>query len=386
MATCAVGRWPSPRLGYNIRGTAPNAQLFSQTIFELNGTATKQSFQTLVDHADEIGAKVHSNSYTPALLKASDGKFHQPNYSLESTSVDMAAWKYRNVTILFAAGNDGEVTTVEGGQIGDYAAAKNSITVGACETSHPITFDKDREPQIKYDINGLWGETNRLATFSNIGPTRNTVASGVSNSRIKPDVVAPGTTIYSAKSTDPNVVFPKGATVNNFSYFGSPPDNDPPDDLYFFRSGTSMATPVVAGCCAVIRNALRSSLHRLATETAISSDMVKAVLINGTTDMTTSPVPQRTDRAIGRAPSGQQGFGVVNLAKSLLCVLSGGNGGVYPMISFVRGSTRAPALRYPSQSCLRLPRRARPWVRWYQNSPLPCATRTTSVAISTGRW
>jgi hypothetical protein len=233
---------------------------------------------------------------------------------------------------------------MEGGQIGDQACAKNCITVGACDTSHPLTFQVDREPQTKYATSGLLGSTNRLATYSSFGPTRNSAISGPGSIRFKPDVVAPGTVVYSAKTTDPGVIYPPGkAPPNNFSYFGDPPDTAP-NDLYIFRSGTSMAAPIVAGCCAVIRAALRRSLPSSATETAISSAMIKAVLINGTTDMTDSPVPQHTDkngnlRVIGRAPSGKQGFGVVNLAKSLLCVpgLAGGNGGVYPMISHVAG-------------------------------------------------
>ena len=79
-------------------------------------------------------------------------------------------------------------------------------------------------------------------------------------------------------------------------------------------TGTSHATALVVGCCAVIRSGLRRSLN----ETLKTSAMVKA-LVNGTYSV--------------KAPSGRQGFGRVDLAKSLRCLPSHPLqcGGVFPM-------------------------------------------------------
>ena len=68
-----------------------------------------------------------------------------------------------------------------------------------------------------------------LVAFSSRGPTL--------DHRIKPDVVAPGTFILSTRSRD---------TAGT----GWATSADP---LYFFEGGTSMATPLVAGCTAVLR-------------------------------------------------------------------------------------------------------------------------------------
>lgn len=78
--------------------------------------------------------------------------------------------------------------------------------------------------------------------------------------RIKPDVVAPGSVIYGARSR------PK------------PPANSPEYETF---SGTSMAAPLVAGCCASIREAI-SKMKALFAEP--SAAFVKALVINGTVD------------------------------------------------------------------------------------------------------
>lgn len=67
-----------------------------------------------------------------------------------------------------------------------------------------------------------------------------------------------------------------------------------------FSSGTSMATPLVAGTCAVLRGALASK----ANLNKPSAALVKALLINGAIDL-------------GR-PQAEQGFGRANLAQALL--------------------------------------------------------------------
>ncbi|HEX7032242.1 MAG TPA: S8 family serine peptidase, partial [Nitrososphaera sp.] len=97
---------------------------------------------------------------------------------------------------------------------------------------------------------GAVDKFNNVADFSSIGPV------GVSPiptdpKNIKPDVVAPGVDIVAAKAS-------------SFEYdgpsYGTKPDL--PADLrkkYTFKSGTSMATPMVSGACALLIQAFRQA-------------------------------------------------------------------------------------------------------------------------------
>ena len=121
--------------------------------------------------------------------------------------------------------------------------------------------------------------------FSSRGPTL--------DGRIKPDVVAPGTFILSTRSTR--------LAPNNFAW-GAYPANH----AYFHMGGTSMATPLVAGCLALIRQHLRATWAIASPSAAL----LKAVLIAGSV------------RLPGQVPSGvqldpAQGFGRVDLDRSL---------------------------------------------------------------------
>ncbi len=140
-----------------------------------------------------------------------------------------------------------------------------------------------------------------LAAFSSRGPTR-------PGNRIKPDVVAPGTTILSARSSH--------TYVGHFQDFWGKSD----DDKWCYEGGTSMATPLVAGCCAVIRGALEDNGTK-----DPSAALIKAVLINGAValkhrDISAPPIAEDV-------PNPNSGFGRVNLKNSLQNVVpSSGKG------------------------------------------------------------
>src|SRR3989338_1286981 len=71
-----------------------------------------------------------------------------------------------------------------------------------------------------------------MAAFSSRGPT--------ADGRIKPEVVAPGTNIVSARSTH------EKATVGWGTY----------GDKYLYMGGTSMATPLSSGALGILRQFL----------------------------------------------------------------------------------------------------------------------------------
>ena len=151
----------------------------------------------------------------------------------------------RTWSICFAAGNDGIDKRRQrrrrrglGGL--SESAAKNAIIVGASESDRP-----DFEPTYgdywpsdfpKPPINDDQQANNPdgMAAFSSRGPTQ--------EGRIKPDVVAPGTCILSTLSR--NVA----SAVRRLRHLERPG--------VLLRHRHQMATPLVAGCCAVLRETL----------------------------------------------------------------------------------------------------------------------------------
>lgn len=99
--------------------------------------------------------------------------------------------------VVVAAGNAGPGSAT----VGSPGAAAKVITVGASDDS------------------------DRMASFSSRGPT--------ADGRVKPDVVAPGVSIVAARAA--------GTSMGR-----------PVDDKYTNAQGTSMATPHVAGLCALL--------------------------------------------------------------------------------------------------------------------------------------
>jgi subtilisin family serine protease len=122
-----------------------------------------------------------------------------------------------------------------------------------------------------------------MAAFSSRGPTQ--------DGRCKPDIVAPGTAILSTKS--------RLATSTGWQA-----SNDP---LYFFDGGTSMATPLVAGCVALVREYLAKTQGR----TNPSAALLKALIINAAHIITGQYVPSE----VGRIPDNSEGFGRVNVGE-----------------------------------------------------------------------
>ena len=172
-------------------------------------------------------------------------------------------------TCFFAAGNAGSgADNGKGGiipSVGMPANAKNVIAVGSIEhrrlaRNYPVVS----EPMTDSD----W----QVANYSSRGPTP--------DGRIKPDIMAPGSYILSIQShdTNPDIVDTPGDGWGwDFAH-----DNVDSGTNYAFSVGTSMATPVSAGCGALLYQWYTNKFDK-----APSPAGMKAMLISGAQSLDT---------------------------------------------------------------------------------------------------
>jgi subtilisin family serine protease len=293
-----------------LAGTAPDAKLYFQSIlgpatltnpFPLSGLPVALS--ALFDPPYLAGARIHSNSW---------GAFATSFYRLSSREVDDFVHEHRDMLIVISAGNDGTTRAplppgqrrsgngfVDWYSLGAPATSKNALTVGASQsditvggfaslTYNAVWPNKFPLGNVSGDIAAqtVSGAPNEIAGFSSRGPA--------DSLQIKPDVVAPGTDIASAKSSL--------APSHHFSgpYAGNA--------LYAHMCGTSMAAPLVSGCAAAVREYfVAERAHQP------SAALLKATLINGTDELGGA----HSTAAPGGFPNGHQGFGRINMQMTL---------------------------------------------------------------------
>ncbi|KAK3635672.1 hypothetical protein LTR22_019099 [Elasticomyces elasticus] len=292
----------SATMGGRIRGAAPRATLIVQSTLDKDmglGGIPADLNDLFRPPYENDEARIHSNSWG---LRMAPGD-RQFSYSTQSLAfeIDQFVWEHPDMVICFSAGNDGTDAVNTDGisddrQIGATAAAKNCITVGASESVRPesgadfLTYGAiggskwPREP-LKSDL--MADNAEGMVAFSSRGPT--------AENRIKPDVVAPGTSILSTRSR---------AAPPPDSTFGRSSDVD-----WFFDSGTSMSCPLVAGCAAVVRETLVKN-----GRPSPSAALIKALLINGAVNLGGQYSPNEARPA----PNPDSGWGRVNLAGSII--------------------------------------------------------------------
>eukprot|EP00904_Undaria_pinnatifida_P000092 jgi/Undpi1/10083/HiC_scaffold_28.g12537.m1 len=220
----------------------------------------------------EAGCKVHSNSW---------GEDDNPDCILDALDVGYDDFMYKNPEnlLIFAVGNEGATVDGRPCTANSPSIAKNILAVGATSTGETRLSTTGPD--------GGFADVDTVADFSSYGPTR--------DNRIKPEIVAPGDAIYSARSDGADNISCRLAAF----------------------SGTSMSCPIVAGAAAMVRQYFVDANFYLADVTARgwcndggpqcqafspSSATVKALLINSANLMGGSS-----------EPDGYRGFGRIHL-------------------------------------------------------------------------
>jgi len=174
-------------------GIAPKSKLVVIKAFDKDGSASMDSclegLEWVYNNSVKYGIKVLSLSWGAAF--ASDGS-DPLSLAVDKIYVDRGVW------VFVAAGNEGNIPTT----VVVPAVARHAFAVGAWDPYY-----------------------NKIAPFSSLGPT--------TDLRMKPDFMGAGVMVVSCRSQ--YVDFPNAYKVGNY---------------YVALSGTSMATPAVAGTAA----------------------------------------------------------------------------------------------------------------------------------------
>lgn len=276
--------------GGALRGTAPKAKLFFQSLLDYQGglRGLPLDLGDLFEEAYQAGARIHSDSW---------GSATGSEYTFNSIEVDEFVAKRRDMLIVISAGNEGQAANLQYTQkgyvdlysIGSPATSKNALTVGASRSNRSaggysqLTYGRAWPgvfPDPPIGDQTVSGNSDGMAAFSSRGLCL--------DRRVKPDVVAPGTDIVSTKSSI--------APLRNF--WGSYPGNA----QYAFMGGTSMAAPLISGCAALVRE-----YYVKDREHEPSAALLKATLINSTKWLTgIDAVADHSD-----LPNHHQGFGSI---------------------------------------------------------------------------
>ena len=280
-------------------GMAPEARVVFQSVAPGGGgfVGLPLDLGDLFDQSFKAGARIHTNSWGSSIYPG--------EYIYESFMVDNYLWRHPEMTILFAAGNDGVDTNWHGiidpVSLGQPATAKDCITVGATESFRPpfagwkglanLTwgeFIPSRWPADPIATDYTSDNPDGMAAFSSRGPC--------ADGRIKPDVCAPGVNIISTWSQLAGAAF-----------------EDVYDPWYLYMSGTSMATPLTAGAATVVRQ----YYVRDRGAGAPTGSLIKATLIHGARDLAPGQYGAGLFQEIQPRPDRSQGWGRPSIGATL---------------------------------------------------------------------
>lgn len=258
------------------------------------------------DEAYARNARLQNNSW---------GKGSDSAYDVYTTTVDQYVWEHRDFLPLFSAGNSGRDLEPDGvanlDSLRRTGAAKNCLCVGGCENDRPPgsvpTPGRDTTYGAYYG-----GETliNPIASdhFSDDpdGIFYHSARGPSDDGRIKPDVVAPATNVLSTRSSAAGDPAPDGEELAAA---------DPLNPTYLWMTGTSMSTPLVTGCAALVRQYLvQQRGHEVVGDhPRPSAALLKAIIINGATNLPGQYAPSEA----AAIPNNDEGWGRVHLEEAM---------------------------------------------------------------------
>lgn len=234
------------------QGIAPGASLYFQALLDKNNNLqVPDNINDLFIPAYSAGVRIHVDGWGGG----------SNTYDDRTAAIDKFIYWYPDFLPVFGAGNSGSAQD----SLTNEANSKNALVVGSSQVPRPA-FD----PESRF--------ADQTAASSSVGPA--------GDGRIKPDLVAPGSALISAKSS---------LIEGNFAA----------NSLYTRMGGTSMAAAVTGGALALLREQLNVQFNLESP----SSALLKALLINGARS--------------GSGDMSEQGFGILDSSGTALALEEG---------------------------------------------------------------
>jgi subtilisin family serine protease len=265
--TCTAGQWIIP-----VVGTAPEARIYAMKVFPSQGGGAPESrIIAAMDRAITLRRNFNRGVPSPPLAPAIENdptKYESLNIQVVNMSLGGATlFAGRDledqlttqmlevgITLVTSAGNDGFAAMTNGSP----GTGFGSLTVAAANTAvHERVLRDAQIPSQPVGIGALYRPTTHTQTayFSSRGPT--------ADGRIKPEIAANGLASFA-------VAFFGVSAQGQIVSCGSPAalaGSCLPRT--FFVSGTSFASPTVAGAAALLRHAVPGASARETREALI---------------------------------------------------------------------------------------------------------------------